>query len=71
MNITQLVEECFKSPLGQQLDELFSTSDNMIFIRQLEAREHANYLEDKSILHWFEEYNGCDPEPVLRNELID
>jgi len=71
MNIYQLIEECFNSPLGQQLDELFSTSDNRIFIRYSEAKEHTNSLDDKSILHWFQEYNGQDSIPILRNELLD
>lgn len=69
--IEEIVQECFNSHLGQQLDELFTTSDKRVFIRYKEAKDYSNHLEDKSILHWFEEWNGQDPIPILRNELLD
>jgi hypothetical protein len=71
LTIKEKIKASFESPLGAQLDELFSTSDNRIFIRYKKAKEWCHHLEDKSILHWFEEYNGQDPTPIIRNELLD
>jgi hypothetical protein len=64
----------FNSELGEQCDELYSTSDGSIFIRYNEAIAHSKGeldedtqpLEDKSIYIWFNEWSGNDPEPQMR-----
>ena len=73
MNINEIIEICFKSPLGKQIDCIYTTSDNELFLNYDKARCHASTkcLEDTSILCWFEEYNGQDPIPIIRNELIE
>ncbi len=56
----------FKTSLGQQLNEIFSTSDDRVFMRyEEEAVKHVNGeldpdtlpLEDKTILTWYPEYD--------------
>lgn len=63
MEIQEVVAKAFQSELGQQLDTLFSTSDNRVFVRKEEAIAHANGkldkntlpLKDKSVYQWFDE----------------
>ena len=51
----------FNSPLGEQCNSLFSTSDDRVFIRKSEAALHAigeldsntKSLEDETIIEWF------------------
>ena len=54
------VDKIFNGDLGQQVDVLFSTSDNRCFIRKEEAIKHTEGtlddtepLEDKSIADWY------------------
>lgn len=66
----------FKSDLGQQLDEIFSTSDDRVFIRYDEAVLHTNGsldmftepLKDKTILTW---YNTDDVDILEDIEFYD
>lgn len=47
----------FETDLGQQLLEIFSTSDDKVFIRRSEAIQHIkdSSLKDEEILMWFPE----------------
>ena len=55
------IDKYFESELGQQCNELFSTSDDRVFIRYEEAVMHANGeldpdtkpLEDKFVMDWY------------------
>jgi uncharacterized protein YbaR (Trm112 family) len=57
------IANCFKSGLGQQCEELYSTSDNRVFIRFEEADKHTlgalnpntQPLMDQTIREWFRE----------------
>ncbi len=51
----KLINKYFLSPLGEQCNSLFTTSDNQVFIRYEEAREHEATLtnEYSSIKEWF------------------
>jgi len=63
MDIKEIVSKAFASELGQQLDGIYSTSDNRVFIRKQEAiahtegrlDEHCVALKDNTVLLWFEE----------------
>ena len=46
------INKAFKSELGEQAEELHSTSDERIFLRHSEAVEHAKNLSDKTIKDW-------------------
>jgi len=58
--IQERVNEIFNTELGQQLSEIFVTSDDRVFIRHGEALKHTNGelddntlpLVDKSIIEW-------------------
>ncbi len=61
-NLTQEeIDKMFMTSLGEQLDMLYSTSDNRVFIRYEEAKAHSegkldlntNPLDDKTIKEWF------------------
>lgn len=72
------MNKIFQTPLGEQCNSLFTTSDDKVLIRYEEALRHVNGqldpnskpLEDKTIIEWFEEYSGSDPMPVIRSETI-
>lgn len=49
------IDTYFNSSLGQQCEELFSTSDDRVFIRIEEARSHTGELTDKTIITWYPE----------------
>lgn len=59
----ELANKIFNTDLGQQLDSIFSTSDDRVFIRFKEALKHINGqldentipLLDKTITEWFPE----------------
>lgn len=77
MEITEIekrVQQAFRSSLGEQCDVIYSTSDGKLFIRKSEALSYLRgELEpdtippaDPTILEWFEEWSGNDPEPKIR-----
>ena len=45
----------FRSSIGEQCNSLFSTPDDMVFIRKHEAIEHCtlNDLNSTEIVEWF------------------
>ena len=57
------INKYFIADLGKQLDTLYSTSDDRVFIRYEEAKLHTEGkldpntlpLEDEKIIQWFEE----------------
>lgn len=56
-------DKIFETDLGQQLNEIFVTSDDRVFVRYSEAEAHANGtldgappLEDKTITEWYPEW---------------
>ena len=53
--IIERVIKAFKSDLGQQCEELYTTPDGRFFIRYSEASEHCemNDLEEKDIQIWW------------------
>lgn len=59
-----IINRYFQGDLGQQVDVLYSTSDNRVFIRHEEAVRHTNGeldpntapLEDKTIETWYNPY---------------
>jgi hypothetical protein len=60
----QQINECFESDLGQQLDVLYSTSDDRVFIRYYEEAvahtegrldDNTQPLLDKTIIEWYPE----------------
>ena len=61
----EIINKYFSSSLGEQCNNLFSTSDDRVFIRYEEALSHSNGtlddntrpLKDKTIIEWFNEYN--------------
>lgn len=63
MDIKEIVKKAFASELGQQIDGIYSTSDNRIFIRKEEAINHSEGLldkntlplNDKTVLLWWED----------------
>jgi len=67
-------DKIFETDLGQQLDKIYSTSDNRTFIRYEEAKLHTEGrlqpngipLEDETILEWYPGYEPMDFE-VLSN----
>ena len=75
----ELINKYFKGDLGRQLNVIYSTSDDRVFIRYEEALKHTEGkldpntqpLEDKKIIEWFEEFSGSDPEPEIRNEVVN
>jgi len=56
------INEYFQSDLGQQCNFLFSTSDDRVFIRHMEAKSHTlgeldpdtKPLDNKEIIQWVE-----------------
>jgi len=60
----ELVNKIFQSELGQQLNVIFVTSDDQVFIRHQEALLHTKGelipntfpLEDDTITTWYENY---------------
>lgn len=65
----ETMEKYFKSELGSQCDALFSTPDDRVFIRGVEASQHCvdNKLNPLDIEMWFEEWSGSDSEPKVRS----
>lgn len=63
------MKKYFESELGQQCTSLFSTPDDMVFIRYNEALNHCNdnNLSPFDILEWFEEWCGSDITPQIRS----
>ena len=53
----EYINKVFQTNLGQQLDCLFSTPDDNVFIRKEEAIQHCNdnSLNEEEIIQWFEE----------------
>ena len=59
-----IINSYFNTQLGQQLSELYTTSDDRIFIRHEEAEQHAlgqlypdtEPLDNKTITEWYPEY---------------
>jgi hypothetical protein len=57
------INKFFESSLGQQCNELYSTSDDRVFIRYGEAMRHSEGkldpdtkpLDDKTIIEWYPE----------------
>ena len=57
-------DKIFETELGQQLGMIYSTSDDRVFIRLIEAKlhtegsldENSKPLEDKTILTWYYQY---------------
>lgn len=57
------INKIFNSELGQQVEVLYSTSDERVFLRHSEARlhteglldENTKPLDDKEIKHWYRE----------------
>jgi hypothetical protein len=45
----------FQTEIGQQLDMVYVTSDDMPFIRYSEAVNHSKKLSDNSITEWWPE----------------
>lgn len=74
MDIKEIVKKAFASELGQQLDSIYSTSDNRVFIRKEEAIRHAEGqldkntkpLADNSVLMWLEQYDADNSVGFLR-----
>jgi hypothetical protein len=62
------VTKAFQSSLGQQCEELFSTPDDRLFIREEEAYRHCmdNNLDAGKIQMWFPEWSGNDELPQTR-----
>lgn len=60
------INKYFKTSLGEQCDELYSTSDDRVFIRFTEADlhrqgkldENTKPLEDQTIQIWYNPYEG-------------
>jgi len=60
-----------------ELNSIYSTSDDRLFIRYEEAILHTEGkldentlpLNDKAITEWFEEYSGQDSTPNIRTLL--
>ncbi len=58
------MNKIFATPLGEQCDNLFTTSDDKVLIRYSEALLHVEGkldpntlpLKDKTITEWFNEY---------------
>jgi len=79
MKLIDKIAIAFNSELGQQVDSIYSTSDERLFIRLSEAKLHTNDLinsvgdmefVDTSILMWVEEWSGRDSTPQYRNYKI-
>jgi hypothetical protein len=59
----EIVNKCFETEFGQQLDQLFSTSDDRLFVRYEEARLHTEGLldpntkplTDNTVIEWYPE----------------
>lgn len=64
----EIINQFFNSNLGQQCTELFSTSDDMVFIRQDEADFHASTLEDSTYKVWYNTNEEFYPEEYLAIE---
>lgn len=71
MIIEDRIKNAFSSELGQQCNELFSTADGKIFIRQSDAIDWIvkNKLSTE-YYQWVEEYSGNDPNSKVRNYLV-
>lgn len=63
MMTQERINKFFESSLGQQCNELYSTSDDRVFIRHSEAQRHTEGkldpdtkpLIDKTIIDWYPE----------------
>jgi hypothetical protein len=63
--MTQQIKEYFESELGSQLDTLYSTSDNRIFVKLSEAISHSKGHLDG------DKYRLPDPEIRVWNKKED
>jgi hypothetical protein len=72
------INKIFLGDLGQQLNSIFTTSDDRCFIRYEEAKAHTEGkldpdtlpLDDKTIIEWWDENDYMD-EPTDYSQFQD
>ena len=66
-----IINKYFQEDLGRQCNSLSTTADDKVFIRYVEASNHAELLFDETITEWWEEYSGKDVGPTIRGEIVN